>query len=471
MLRRALPIVVMLVALGLVTGCAGARPTAASVPGSASLAPATALAYATVTTDEGSTQWKKAAGLLGRIPGAREGVSGSVGSALGEQGVDWANDVRPAIGPELVVVVTAERQPILLVQPTDEAKLDTLLAKGDKTYVRASVDGWQALAQSQAALDSYRAALGKGTLDDVDAFTEGFGALPPEALARVWVDTARLSKDLGSLVEQASSEIDLGLDWLAAAVSAEDDGVLLTLGLRMPGGGDTSYEPKLFARVPADAVAAMSFGGTQELLDRVQGTTDLDKLSGIVEGLTGVSLQGVLDALSGEGVLYVRPAAKGMPEVTLVLRPPDPAKTWETLDRLARKLADQARATVTVRTENGIEVSRIATDQVTVTYARLPDDRIIATTGAEGIRTFLADGPKLVDSDAYERAVTSVDLGEKTRGFVYVDVDGVLPLAEQMGGAVPPEAKDAIAAVDSFILQATGEGDVAKVSGFVRLND
>ncbi len=353
MLRRALPTACLLAALALVTGCAGAKTTSSSIPESASLAPADALVYATVTTDEGSDQWKKAASLLERIPGARDGLSGSVGSALDQQGIDWADDVRPALGPELVVVATAAKEPIVLVKPDDEQKLDQLVAKSDTTIVRGTVDGWQALAQSQAALDAYRSALAKGTLEGVDAFTQGFAVLPSEALARVWVDTARLSKDLGQLVEQASSEVDLGLDWLAAAVSAEDDGALLTLGMRTPGGADTRYEPTLFRRVPADAVAAFSFGGTQGLLDRVQGNVDMDEVSSTVQKLTGVSLKGLVDALSGEGALYVRKGEGKVPEVTLVLRPPDPSKTWETVDQLARKLAEQAGTTVTVRTENG----------------------------------------------------------------------------------------------------------------------
>lgn len=471
MLRRAFPIACLFAALALVTGCAGARSTSSQIPDSASLAPANAIAYVTVTTDESSEQWKQAASLLARIPGAEDGVSGSVGSALGEQGIDWANDVRPALGPELVVVATAERRPIVLVQPADPAKLDALLAKDDTKYVRATVDGWQALAENQTDLDAYRAALAKGTLEDVDAFTEGFGTLPAEALARAWVDTANVSKDLAQIVKGASSQVGLGLDWLSAAVSAEDDGVLLTLGTRMPG-GDTSYEPVLFERVPADAVAAVSFGGTQKVLDRIEGSVDVDKISGLVEGLTGVSLEGLTDALSGEGALYVRPDGQKMPEVTLALRPPDPAKTWETIERLGQRLAEQAHATVRVQTENGVEVRRVATDQLTVSYARLSDGTIVATTGAAGIRTFLGDGPKLVSSEGYERAAEAVDMGERTRGFVYVDVDGLLPLAEQFGGsAVPPEAKDAISAIDSVILQSTGDGDVTTTSGFVRLND
>ena len=64
MLRRALPVLCLLSALVLVTGCAGAKSTASSIPESASLAPADALAYVTVVTEEGSDQWKNAASLL-----------------------------------------------------------------------------------------------------------------------------------------------------------------------------------------------------------------------------------------------------------------------------------------------------------------------------------------------------------------------------------------------------------------------
>ena len=93
------------------------------------------------------------------------------------------------------------------------------------------------------------------------------------------------------------------------------------------------------------------------------------------------------------------------------------------------------------------------------------------TTGDAGIRTFLADGPKLVDSDAYERAAEAVDMGDRTSGFVYLDVDGMLPLIEQMGASVGPESKDAISAVDSLILLGSGDGDVSTLSGFVRLSN
>ena len=474
MLRRISPLALLALAGVLLTGCAGAKSgETGQIPASASLAPADALAYATVTTDEGSEQWRKAAALIERIPGLRDGLTGSVASGLREQGIDWSGDVRPALGSELVLVATADQQPIVLVQPEDDAKLQALLDRSDTTYVRGTVEEWQAVAQSQRALDAYRTALASGTLDGVARFTDGFEALPADSLARAWIDTGRLSKALGAVID-TTSEVDLGLDWLAAALSARDDGMLLTVATRAPGGGDTRYEPELFGRVPADAVAALSFGGTQGVLDRVQGNVPVEELSKQIQRLTGVPLERLVDSLSGEGTLYVRKGAK-LPEVTLVLAPPDPDKTWQTLNDLASRLAQQAKATVTVRTEDGREVRRIALGDVTVSVARLDGKTLVVTTGADGIRSFASDGPKLVDSDAFRRAAETVDMsaGERTRGFVYVDIDGILPLVEAASGGsnVPPEAKDVLASLDAFVLQGTGAGDVTQLQGFLRLND
>ena len=469
-MRRILPVLGLFAVVALVAGCAGAKTSASEIPESASLAPADALAYVTAITDDGSNQWTNAAEVLERITGARDALSTAVDSALGEQGLDWSTDVAPALGPEVVVVLTAGKQAVVLVQPEDEAKLDALLEKSGTQAARATVDGWDALAQSQGALDAYRAALAKGTLKGVDAFARGMKALPSEALARAWVDTARLSKDVGQVFAQAPPDLDLGLDWLAASVSAEDDGMLVTLALLTPGGADTRYEPVLFKRVPADAVAALSFGGTQELLDRVEGGVDLDAVSGAVEKATGISLKGLTESLSGEGVVYVRGSDGDRPEVTVALRPPDPSKTWSTVDQIARRVAEQAKTTITVRTENGVEVRGLTLEGQTVSLARL-DDTIVATTGADGIRLFLANGPKLVDSEGYEKAVEAVDMGDRTRGFLYVDVDGLVPVLEAaLGQSVPTNVRDAVVSIDSVILEASGAGDVTTVSGFVRAN-
>ena len=474
MRRRAIPaLALLLAALGLVVaGCGGAaEATGGGVPESASLAPADALAYATVTTDESSGQWSQAADLLDRFPGANEDLQKQIATALEAEGVTWKDDVAPALGPEVVLVVTSDRKTIVLTQPDDEDKLAALVAKSDEPVVSATVDGWTALAEEQSDLTSYEASLARGTLAGDDGLEEGFAALPAEALVRGWVDVAALTPDLREELGQAGQDLDIGVDWLAAGFAAEDDGLRLAVGVRTPGGDGTEYEPKLLERVPADAVVALSFGGTQKLVDQLERRIPLDQIAGQVEKATGVSVGGILDAFSGEGIVYVRPAGTA-PEVTIVLAPPDPDKVWETLDGLAHTLAQQSGSSVRTVTEDGREVSLVQVDGVTVRYARLDGDTVIVTTGVTGIRDFAADGDKLDSSDAFERAADAVGLGDRTSGFLYVDVDGLLPVVEGFaGGSLGADDRAELEKLDAFVLEASRGGDTTTLTGFLRLND
>ena len=463
----------VLVLCALAVGCGGAAETTAGIPESASLAPADAVAYITLVTDEGSAQWEKADDLLQVFPTAREQLLESLQRELSDEGLTWEDDIAPALGPEVVVVVTAGKRPVALTKPDDDAKLTALLESSDEEFVQGEVDGWTAVAERQADLDAYRAALGKGSLETDRRFTVAMLALPDEALGRAWADLSTLTRDLDELLEQSGTSLDLGLDWIAGAVSAEDDGVLTTMGIHTPSGtGATQYEPVLFARVPADAVGALSFGGTQGVLDRLQDRVDLDEVSKQIEEAVGISLDGVIGALSGEGVLYVRDSGASFPELTLALSPPDPAGAWKTVDTLVRKIAEGVDAPVTAGSEDGVPVSKLVTEQLTVTYARLDDDTVIVTTGTNAVATFRGGGAKLVDSDGFESAAERVELGERTNGFVYVDIDGMIPFAEGLAGAdsIPAEAREVVERIDSFILQANDDGETTRVSGFIRID-
>jgi hypothetical protein len=424
-----------------------------------------------VTIDEFSGQWSQAADLLDRFPGANEDLQKQIATALEAEGVTWKDDVAPALGPEVVLVVTSDRKTIVLTQPDDEDKLAALVAKSDETVVSATVDGWTALAEEQSDLTSYKASLARGTLAGDDGLEEGFAALPAEALVRGWVDVAALTPELRDEFGQAGQDLDIGVDWLAAGFAAEDDGLRLAVGVRTPGGDGTEYEPKLPERVPADAVVALSFGGTQKLVDQLERRIPLDQIAGQVEKATGVSVGGILDAFSGEGIVYVRPAGTA-PEVTIALAPPDPDKVWETLDRLAHTLAQQSGSTVRTVTEDGREVSLVQVDGVTARYARLDGDTVILTTGVTGIRDFAADGDKLDSSDAFERAANAVGLGDRTGGFLYVDVDGLLPVVEGFaGGSLGADDRAELEKLDAFVLEASRGGDTTTLTGFLRLND
>jgi len=155
--------------------------------------------------------------------------------------------------------------------------------------------------------------------------------------------------------------------------------------------------------------------------------------------------------------------------VTLALAPTNPDETWRTVDRLARKLATEKQTALTTSTESGIAVSTLVVEDVTVRYARLDADTVVVTSGEDAIALLAGDGPKLADSDDFRRAAEDVGLEDRTKGFVYVDVDGLLPLIESLSGeTIPADVRDGIGAIDSLVFQTSGDSATTRVRGFVR---
>ncbi|MDQ3672597.1 MAG: DUF3352 domain-containing protein, partial [Actinomycetota bacterium] len=221
-MARRLALVLLVTIAALASGC-GAEQTGAEIPESASLAPADAVVFARLMTDADSSQWQKAESVLGRIPGVRDGFVSAIEEGLSDEGLDWETDVAPALGDEVVIVATAKLRPVVLLEPEDEEKLDALLQKSDEEMVRGEAEGRVVLAEKDADLADYRAALARGTIEDDESFAAGLRALPEESLGLVWVDMSALTDELDSLVEEAGQEkVDLGIDWLAASLSAED---------------------------------------------------------------------------------------------------------------------------------------------------------------------------------------------------------------------------------------------------------
>jgi Protein of unknown function (DUF3352) len=459
------------VAVVALSGCGG-KEAGTALPPSASLAPKDAIAYVTLVSDEGSGQWQRADRLLRVFPHARESVLSDVEHELSDEGLSWEKDVVPAFGPEVVVVVTAGNDVVAFTQPDDEKALQALMRRSDEPVVTGEISGWTAIADKQSVIDGFRASLGEGSLADVETFRDAFSGLPADAIARGWVDLTAAVKSVAAAFEGSEKITDVEVQDLAAALSAEDDGVLLSVGIRVPKGtGSTTYEPKLLDRVPADAVVAVSFGGTQGALDKVERTIDVEGILGAIDDTIGVPLDSVLEALSGEGVLYVRDSGADIPEVTLVLDPPDADKTWSTIEKVANKAAADADGHLTTGTEGGRAVKRLELEGATVRYARLDSETILVTTSARGIDGFLAEGSKLTDADDFRVAADRVGLGDRTKGFAYVDLDGLIPFIESVGGpdAMPDDGREVLSAMDSVILQASGDGKAVRLTGFLRI--
>ena len=102
--------------------------------------------------------------------------------------------------------------------------------------------------------------------------------------------------------------------------------------------------------------------------------------------------------------------------------------------------------------ENGVEVSKLDVEDVTIRYARLDAGTIVVTSGEDAFSVLAGAGPKLVDSEGYRRAAEDVGLDDRTKGFVYVDVDGMLPLIEELAG--PLDRVDVVQPDDRLNVQA-----------------
>jgi hypothetical protein len=457
-----------------VAGCGGGSETGSSAD-SAAMAPRGAGLYVSVDTNRDGEQWKQLDDLLAKVPGGGRLVDELVSGFAKDSGLDLEDDVLPAVGDELVLVVQAgSADPVALVQPEDADKLRELTEQAKTKTVTREIEGWTALAENEQALDAYEQALARGRLADDPAFSAAMADLPPAALVRAYARGKGLERLVSGWLAglggggPAPSASSLGM--LALAVAAEDDGLRISGAIEQEG-LPPSHAPKLLPKVPAGAFLAGTFSGEglqEQFQKAIAGNEEQLKM---FEQLTGIELDQVLELFAGEVVFYVRPGLP-IPEITLAVE--GGGGRFETVDRLFRQLAAQEKAEITTAIEDGVTVSSLDADGVTVRYAET-GGLVVVTTARGGIRDLVGDGPKLVDEDAFATAARDVGYDGSTSGLVYLDVDAVAPLLQGLGALAPgagegmKQLTEALEAFDSLALNATSEGERARFEGFLRV--
>src|SRR4051794_32482924 len=164
-MRRLLPFLVL---VALLAGCGSSSKSTdaggGSTPAGASMVRAGTLAFVSADTDLGSDQWQQLDKLSQKFPGRDQAIA-QLKQQLTEQGVDYEQDVKAALGPELDVAVVSggtdsSTKAVALTKPEDPGKFKTLVTKlnasdssGDRAVYR-EVDGWYALGDSQASISA-----------------------------------------------------------------------------------------------------------------------------------------------------------------------------------------------------------------------------------------------------------------------------------------------------------------------------
>jgi hypothetical protein len=436
-----------IVALGLfagltlaASGCGGVAKTGGTSSSAASLVRADSLVFFTVDTDTSSSQWKQLDTLLQKFPGSDQALA-KIQQSLTGQGVSYQDDVKPALGPQVDFVVgSGDASPskvtgIGLTKPDDPDKLKALVDKmnaqpgsGHPSVMRKLSDGWYALGDSQSAID--RVLKGTGdSLADQSTYKDALSKLPSDTLATAYVN----GQQLGATIHQSMQSSHAGalsgstagldkLDFVAASLNAEDDGVRLHGAVQGQGastiGGSGDYSSKLLSETPSDAFAFLSFRGGNSL------GAGLGQLSAPLQLALGVSLQDVLALFQNENALWVRPGAL-IPEFTAILQPDDTASGLATLDKLVRKLAGSSGATVTGGAEKTISFGK----RFQLHYGAV-GSKIVLTSAPGGIKTAGSTSGSLADSADFKEAKSAAGMASSNGGFLYLDLKNALPLIE-----------------------------------------
>jgi hypothetical protein len=497
---RFIPVLLVAALLPVLAGCGSGSDVGAA----ADVVPADVFVYASVDTDFDGDGWAALEEFAARFPNG-ENLLQSLADEInsGEEGIDFEQDVKPALGPEVAVVLLEapatpdlEQAPpgteysadspdvVILLQPDDEAAFQRLVEKSDEPPVTDEVDGWTVVAETQESLDSFLERLDGPRLDGSEDFERAMEDLDDGALARVFVNGAKLSEAYEA-DPSAAPPVDallpggelpsFGMAFDVESDSARIDGRAVFAGENPY--ATESYSADLPERVPGDVLAYVSFNDLETAFSRfrdVAAETDpeAERQLGMAEGLLGVSLEeDVLPLLSGEGALYLRAGAP-IPEVTLVTEIEDEENALETLDKIVESAGGfepRLRNPTTVEID-GVEARELPIDPPVSLYYAAFDGLLVVTSSQEGIAALREESDRLSDSEAFDDALDAAGVPGETQGFGYVDLQRAVPLFlgfAEAGDAATDEARGYLEPLQSLVFYGDQDDETASFTLFL----
>jgi hypothetical protein len=476
---------VLFLSAALLAGCGGgggskqvASP-GSSTPGGASVAPLSTPFLLRLNTAFDSPQWQVFDRLLRKFPDGTKFYSSFAG-----QGVDFNNDVKPALGSEtdLLALTLQDLNSgafLGLTQPQNEAKFLALLTKNDNTpSVSEQIADWHVIADERATIDRFKQARNEGVLSGSPAYKEAMAELPANALATLYVNGNVLTREIAKRAKTTAGPVPgVGrIAWLSGALTAQERGLALDFRVKGDELAASPFTAELPAEVPAGVSLFVDFKGLDAALDQLKRSPALQKQLGSAEQALGGILDEVIGLFKNEGAFYIRPGATGN-EYTLVLKVDDEAAAGATLDKLGTLVGAFAQKAPEQVDVAGVSAKKIAVGKGAVYYAVF-DGKLVLTNAEGAIRGLKGGGQRLAGSQAWQDAKTSAGLPDQTVGIFYADVQKLLPLIEKLQASsssgtgssskpLSPEAKRNLAPLGTVLLYGAVNGNVATAKGFV----
>ncbi len=468
-------------------GCGGedGGDDSASVPDSAQLAPADASVFLAFDTDLEGEQWRQAETLLDRFPSGDKLLT-SLREELADEDVSFERDVKPALGPEVGVVVfdigSDDPAVVLYTQPRDQAKLEALLAKGDEEVVTRDVEGWTVAAETQAELDRFTQGRERGVLADEGDFKDAMGDLEEDAMLAVYVGGEGVRNAVkGQLGGQlAMPGLTEGLDRFRAfalAASAEAQGFRFDALVARDGGLELGeYAPVLDEEVPGKPLFFLSAANlddpARQALDAArESIPSFASQLAQFERALGLSLEDdVIALLDGELALAVYPETGGpLPvAVDLLLAVDDEAKAERLMERLEAlaELGDVGQGSATTIAGVDAHELRFTGEDFSIFWA-VSDGKLAVASSPGAFEKLHADSGRLADDPAYGEALETAGVPDRVGAIVYSDIAASAPSLLELAGDDEEiqELRANLAALRWAIFYGSGD----RFSGFVRI--
>jgi hypothetical protein len=436
-----------------------------------------------IDSDTGSPQWQTLDALASKFPDKQKALD-SAKQQLAKKGLDWERDLKPALGPEIDVVMLDFAHPndsVALMQPKDEGAFERAVKKGNATdplnaLVYEKFHGWTLISDKQAAIDAFKSAsdTAKSTLTENKAFTAAMNKAG-DGLVRAYVNGASVlsaaEQALGP--DAATSFKQLGtLDWLLVSLRAKSDGIAWdttvhgTPGKAFDQVSARSSDGSLRKLVPKDALLYLAFNGSKGMLGGL-GQNPILQQPGF-KGL-GAALQQLVRLIEGENALYVRDAGTNtVPEVTFIAAPEGGVDGAATLDRVLKRFGAQL-GRPKHGTIAGVPVRVIGAGPVTVRYGNVKG-RLVVSDMPSGIAFAQNGGQALSGSQEYRDAAQSSALPDKPQIVLYVDIHSTIPLVERLGKSrIPAEVARNLKPLRSAVEYAVSRSHELQISFFLRV--
>jgi Protein of unknown function (DUF3352) len=462
-------------------GCGSENVGAGESAGAELLKPG-ALVYVDLDSDPDSDQWKQVEELVLRFPDGEKWLAELKKEIESGSDITW-EEAHETLGGDSAVAVYASSMTdvkvVALLRPDDVDEALKLIERIkeeelDDPLITRRVDDWIAVSDKEESIDAALKADGGEALADDEAFQQGMAELPDDALGRVYVDVASAFDTIGRGPEaQALRMFGLNeLDFAGAWAKARDDGAEVAGVVRGEGadkllGASEEYSSELLDLVPADAFAFMTFMGTG-IGEQVGALRDNPLYGSALkefEQETGVTVAEALRLIDGEVAFYAAPGAP-IPELTLLVRPDDPAQARESAERLLRALAAMAVGEVT---EDGA-VTTAVFDNLAVNLGTV-DDTLVLTTTKDAIADLGSSAEKLAESDRYKDALETAGAPDEYTGLAWIDlketIDLIMGFASISGETVPPEVSRNLEPLRSLVAYGEKDGNLVKSLAFV----